>query len=223
MNEIKATIVLKVNSRNSQLQDILVGRKGYASLRDRALNKLIDKRFNTETPTRLAINTLLIKPIYDEFYDLFLYCRNNNISLIASVYMPAGRTDGIEFHGQNAIRKGLSDLNDLYKPLGQEEMEELLKLIKDYDAKFGITSATYPAYISGIACTQLLGLQIDNQGKVWCCPTRKVLDENGNIISDCIAENTHEIKTLWKEYSFLMKMRKDYNGGCIFKKTHQKY
>lgn len=223
LNEIKATIVLKVNSRNSQLQDTLVGRKGYASLRDRAFNKLIEKHFNTEIPTRLAINTLLIKPIYDEFYDLFLYCRNNNISLIASVYMPTGRTYGVEFHGQKAIRKGLPDLDDLYMPLDQEEMGELLKCMKDYDLKTGITRATYPAYISGIACTQLLGLQIDNQGKVWCCPTRMVLDEKGNLISDSITENTHDIKTLWKNNSFLMKMRKDYNGRCIFKQTHQKY
>lgn len=223
LNEIKATIVLKVNSRNSQLQDILVGRKGYASYRDKALNKLIDKHFNTETPTRLAINTLLIKPIYDELHDLFIYCRKNNISFIASVYMPSGRTYGIEFHGQKAIRKGFPDMDDLYMPLDQEEMGELLKYMKDYDLKTGITRATYPAYISGIACTQLLGLQIDNQGKVWCCPTRKVLDENGNIISVFIAENTHEIKTIWTNHTFLKKMRNDYNGSCIFKQMHQKY
>lgn len=223
LNEIKATIVLKVNSRNSQLQDMLVGRKGYASFRDRALKKLINKGFNVEHPTRLAINTLLIKPIYDEFYDIFLYCRDNNISLIASVYMPTGRTSGIEFHGQKALPKGQSGLDELYKPLNQEEMDELLKRMKDYDTEFDITRARNPAYISGIACTQLLGIQIDNQGKVWCCPARKLLDDNGYELSAILAENTNGLRNLWYNHTFLKKMRNDYNGSCIFKQTHQKY
>lgn len=223
LDEVKATIVLKVNSRNPQLQDLLVGRKGYASLRDKALNKLIEKHFNAEVPTRLAIDTLLVKPIYDELFDLFLYCRNNNISLIASVYMPTGRTSGFEFHGQEALPKGLSCLDDLYTPMNQDEIDEILTLMKDYDANHGIPRAAYPAYISGIACTQLLGVQIDNQGKIWCCPARKVLDNNGQEFSDSLAENTHNLNNLWSENDFLSIMRENYNGECIFKQPYQKY
>lgn len=223
LNEVKATIVLKVNSLNRPLQDLLVGRKGYASLRDKTLDKLIEKRFNAEVPTRLAIDTLLVKPIYDELFDLFLYCRNNNISLIASVYMPTGRTSGFEFHGQEALPKGLSSLDDLYKPMNQNEIDKILTRMKDYDAEHGISRAANPAYISGIACTQLLGLQIDNQGKVWCCPARKILDNNGQEYSEYLAENTHKLQDLWNNHAFLTKMRNDFNGCCIFKQTHQKY
>lgn len=223
LNEVKATIVLKVNSRNNQLQDLLVGRKGYASLRDKALSKLIENSFNAEIPTRLAIDTLLVKPIYGELYDLFLYCRINNISLIASVYMPTGRTSGIEFHGQKALPKGLSSLDDLYMPMNQDEIDEILERMKNYDVEHGISRAADPAYISGIACTQLLGIQIDNQGKVWCCPARKVLDDNGCECSDSLAENTNDIQHLWRNHNFLTKMRDGYNGCCIFKQTHQKY
>jgi len=223
LDEVKATIVLKVNSLNPELQDLLVGRKGYASLRDKALQNLINKGFNSGNPTRLAIDTLLVKPIYDELYDLFLYCRENNIALIASVYMPTGRTSGFEFHGQSALSKRSINLDELYKPMDQKDIDELLNLMKRYDAEHGISRAAIPAYISGISCTQLLGVQIDNQGKVWCCPARKLLRNNGDEISKNLAEDTKSLNSLWSNNEFLSRMRTNYNGECIFKQPYQKF
>ena len=188
LNEIQATIILKVNSRNGHLQDLLVGRNGYAAIRDNTLKKLISKGFNKEIPTRLAINTLLIKPIYTELYDIFLFCRENNISLIASVYMPTGRTSGLVFHGKEAIPNNLHILDDLYQPLTEDDIAKLLKQLKDYDKRNSIVRAPHPAYISGIACTQLLGIQIDNHGKVWSCPARKLLID-GNVEEIPLAED----------------------------------
>ncbi len=216
LNEINATIILKVNSQNSHLQDLLVGRNGYASIRDNTLKKLISKGFNKETPTRLAINTLLIKPIYTELYDIFLFCRENNISLIASVYMPTGRTSGLVFQGKEAIPNNFNVFGDLYKPLSEEEIAKMLKQIKEYDLKNNINRASHPAYISGIACTQLLGIQIDNHGNVWCCPARKRII-NGDVKEIPLTEDkTKDYLTLWNE-DISANMRESYNGVCIYK------
>lgn len=216
LNEIKATIILKVNSRNSHLQDILVGRNGYAAIRDNTLNKLINKGFNKETPTRLAINTLLVKSIYTELLDIFVYCRENNISLIASVYMPTGRTSGLVFHGKEAIPDNFNVLDDLYQPLSEEEIAKALETMKRYDLENNIVRAPHPAYISGMACTQLLGIQIDNRGIIWSCPARK-LHINGNIEEQPLSEEkTKNYLVLWKEKP-LRNYGISYNGSCIYK------
>lgn len=223
LNETGATIVIKVNSLIPNMQDKLVGRKGYAKLREKALKKLMEKGFNAEVPTRLAVNTLLIKSIFQEFEDIFLFCRNNNIAFIASVYMPTGRTTDIEFHGHEALARDMQDQFNLYTPMTQEEIDSLLNNIIEYDSNYNISRAIRPAYISGIACTQLLGVQIDNKGKVWCCPTRKIMDDNDFMVSQSLAENTDNLLSLWNNDAFLKKMRNRYDGSCIFKQSHQKY
>ena len=223
LNEVQATIVLKVNSRDSYMQDILVGRRGYAALRDKALRKMTDAGFNKDNPTRLAINTLLIDSVFAELNDLFLFCRNNNIAFLASVYMPTGRTSGISFHGQEALPEGMKSISDLYKPLDTDEIGVLLKQIQNYDSEHSVSRAPFPAYISGIACTQLLGVQIDNQGKVWCCPARMTLDQDGAQESRYLADKSDDLRTVWQEDPFLKRMRDGYDGSCIFKQTHQKY
>ncbi|KWW28051.1 MAG: putative Fe-S oxidoreductase [bacterium P3] len=216
LNDIKATIILKVNSRNSHLQDILVGRNGYAAMRDNTLKKLICKGFNKDVPTRLAINTLLIKPIYTELFDIFLFCRENNISLIASVYMPTGRTSGLVFQGKEAIPNNFQVLDDLYQPLTEDDIAKLLIQLKDYDKRNNIARAPHPAYISGIACTQLLGIQIDNRGKVWSCPARKILVNDEIKEIPLTEDKARNYIVLWNE-DVSANIRKTYNGSCIYK------
>lgn len=217
LNEIKATIILKVNSRNSHLQDILVGRNGYASIRDNTLKKLIGKGFNKDVPTRLAINTLLIRPIYTELFDIFVFCRENNISLIASVYMPTGRTSGLVFQGKEAIPNNFHVLDDLYQPLTEDEIAKLLIQLKDYDKRNDIVRAPHPAYISGIACTQLLGIQIDNRGKVWSCPARKLFNNCKIEEKPLLTSRPTDFKSIWKTNQTLWNIREIYNGTCLYK------
>lgn len=222
LNEINATIILKVNSRNSHLQDLLVGRNGYASIRDNTLKKLMSKGFNKNMPTRLAINTLLIKPIYTELFDIFVFCRENNISLIASVYMPTGRTSGLVFQGKEAIPNNFHVLDDLYQPLTEDDIAKLLIQLKDYDKRNNISRAPHPAYISGIACTQLLGIQIDNRGKVWSCPARKLLNQGKIEEKPLESTNTKDFLSIWKSTGTLS-IRSVYNGECIYKGKLNKY
>ena len=125
------------------------------------------------------MNTILLKGIYEEFEDIFKYCRENNIALISSLYIPDWRTEDGDFHWEDAIKDGTSE--DLFQPLTKEQIEKLMDMIYRYDKKHGINRSPNPAYISGMACTQLLGIQIDNKGNIYSCPARKIIDKEWNI------------------------------------------
>lgn len=65
---------------------------------------MIQKGFNHETPTRLGINALTLPHIDDELLAMHTFCREHNIFPMVSNYIPAGRTQGGLFNGQQAIQ-----------------------------------------------------------------------------------------------------------------------
>ena len=221
LEELNVTICLKLNSFNEEIQDSLVWQKGYTKLRNIALKKLIDRWFNKWIPTRLSVNTILVKGIYEEFEDIFKYCRENNIALISSLYIPDWRTEDGNFHWENAIKDGASE--DLFQPLTKEEIKKLMDMIDKYDKEHGITRSSNPAYISGMSCTQVL--QIDNTGNVFICPARKKFDENWNIVDGKIS--LKNIRTLSaQELIYLLKeswVLRRYTWRCLFKSANNSF
>lgn len=191
LKELNVTICLKLNSFKEEIQDPLVGTNGYTKLRNKALDRLIQWWFNEWIPTRLSVNTILLEPIYEEFPHIFEYCRENNIALISSLYIPNWRTENGEFHWQEAMKQGVSE--NLFQTLTDEQIKNIVNIINAYDTQHGITRSQNPAYISGMSCTQLLGFQIDNRGNIFSCPARKDIDENWNIVD---ATPSNNIKTL---------------------------
>lgn len=191
LKELDVTICLKLNSFKDEIQDPLVWRKGYTRYRNKALERLIQWWFNQWIPTRLCVNTILLEAIYEEFPEIFKYCRDNNIASISSLYIPTWRTEGGEFHWQEAMKQGVSE--DLFQPLTEEQIKNTVRGIDEYDGEHGITRSPNPAYISGMSCTQLLGFQIDNRGNIFSCPARKDIDENWNIID---ATPSNNVKSL---------------------------
>lgn len=176
LKKIEASVVLKVNSFNSELQDILVGKPGYARRRDNTLNKLIMGGFNATNPTRLGINTLLMKANKNEVFEIFKYCRENNIAYIAGNYMPTGRTQDSVFRGDYLLdNKGRKEL---FEPITSDEYLSIRRQIIEYDNQHGFPTDSPDAYISGLPCIQGLGIQIDNTGKIWHCPTRQQIVNN---------------------------------------------
>jgi len=217
LNNIDASVVIKVNSFDSNLQDILVGQKGYSKSRDIALKKLIDFGFNKIKPTRLAINTLLMKSNLNEVFDIFKFCRNNNITYIAGNYMPTGRTEGSVFKGEYLLKE--KDTKELFEPVSTEEYKNIRKMVIEYDKANNFPTISPDAYISGLPCIQGLGVQVDNKGKIWHCPARQQLI-NGELVSEEVDfyNNTTDFKKLWKEGNYLKWFRNNYNGTCPYKK-----
>jgi MoaA/NifB/PqqE/SkfB family radical SAM enzyme len=215
-NDIEASIVLKVNSFNSELQDILVGQKGYSELRDIALEKLISNGFNSSKPTRLGINTLLMKANIDEVFDIFKYCRENNIAYIAGNYMPTGRTEDSVFQGDYLLKD--KKTKELFEPVSSIDYALIRKKIISYDIENNISTNSPDAYISGLPCIQGLGIQIDNTGRIWHCPTRQQIVD-GKLYSKEIETIKNDINLLniWNSDNYLENFRSSYNGLCPYK------
>lgn len=216
LNEIKASIVIKVNSFKNDLQDILVGKEGYSNYRDKALSKLISNGFNSDKPSRLGINTLLMKANIDEVYNIFKFCRENNITFIAGNYMPTGRTKDAVFQGDYLLEDISS--KKLFEPISSEDYSLIRKKILDYDKQNNFPTISPEAYISGLPCIQGLGIQIDNVGKIWHCPARHKLI-NGKLISKEIGDTktNSDLSKIWKSESYLRWFRINYDGNCPYK------
>jgi len=216
LNDIEASIVLKVNSFNSKLQDILVGRKGYSALRDKALEKLIFNGFNASKPTRLGINTLLMKANIDEIFGIFKYCRENNIAYIAGNYMPTGRTEASVFQGEYLLKD--KDNKELFEPISVANYALIRQKIIKYDMDNNFPINSPDAYISGLPCIQGLGIQIDNTGNIWHCPTRQQIID-GKLISKEIENISSSIDfvNLWNSDNYLESFRTSYKGVCPYK------
>jgi MoaA/NifB/PqqE/SkfB family radical SAM enzyme len=216
LNDIESSIVIKVNSFRSGLQDILVGKKGYSEFRDKALDALISNGFNLTKPTRLGINTLLMKANIDEVFDIFKYCRKNNITYIAGNYMPTGRTESSIFQGDYLLKDKKTKEN--FEPVTTTDYSRMRKRIIKYDLENNFPIKSPDAYISGLPCIQGLGIQIDNTGKIWHCPARLQLIE-GALLSKAIDNVTDEtdFKSLWQSDVYFKKFRTLYNGICPYK------
>ncbi len=217
LNDINASVVLKVNSFDNQLQDILVGQNNYSKTRDIALKKLMNLGFNKSKPTRLGINTLLMKSNLNEVFEIFKFCRKNNITYIAGNYMPTGRTDNSEFKGDYLLEQKKTKI--LFEPVSKEEYLQIRKQVIEFDKTHNIPTISPDAYISGLPCIQGLGVQIDNKGKIWHCPARQQL-RNGKLVPNevDIYKNDTDFAKLWNYNDYLNWFRDNYNGTCPYKK-----
>ena len=171
----------------------------------------------------LSLFPLLLKPIYKEFNDIFKYCRENNIALISSLYIPNWRTEWGEFHWKEAMKYNVSE--DLFQPLTRWEIGELVSMINDYDKEHGINRSKNPAYITGIPCTQLLGFQIDSTGHIWSCPSRKLKNKDWDIVDKKITE----VKVTQLDAEELLRLRKEcnitwmYTWKCLYKNENNSF
>lgn len=214
--DIEASVVIKVNSFDVDLQDTLVGKKGYTNIRNKVLQQLIENGFNKFNPTKLAINTLLMKSNIDKVFEIFMFCRKNNIAFISGNYMPTGRTKDAVFQGDYLLK----DKNDkkLFEPISANEYKALRKQILEYDIAHGFPTDSPDAYISGLPCIQGLGVQIDNKGKIWHCPARHQVIK-GELLAKEICDNAIEkdFCKLWAEETYFRRFRNEYNGLCPYK------
>lgn len=216
LHEIEASVVLKVNSFVKGLQDDLVGHKGYAGLRNIALNKLIGCGFNKGKPTRLGINTLLMKSNLSQVMDMLKFCRENNVTLICGNYMPTGRTEASVFQGEYLLENDRQKC--LFEPISPEEYRTLRKNVIAYDEENGFPTVSPDAYVSGLPCIQGLGIQIDNEGRAWHCPARSQVIDGQIVPSEvCSSIKGMDLARLWKENGYLKEFRSGYNGLCPYK------
>ncbi len=219
-----ATVVLKFNSGNAELQDLVAGRAGYTRYRDEALQHLLNAGFASHEPTRLAFDIIALAGNYDEIPDIYSRCRAQNIYPILTDYIPTGRTDSGTFVGRAAIEHLSAGkqrrVEAALAPLSNAPALELYTRLRDADRAYGIEHTATPAYYCGGACTQLLGLYVDIHGVIWPCVARLTATPTGlqhtplgNIRSGDTPSD------LWKNSPYMNSLRRSYDGSCPYKRS----
>jgi MoaA/NifB/PqqE/SkfB family radical SAM enzyme len=218
--ERKATIILKLNSRLSDIQDAVAGRRGYTMTRDQALSRLLEAGFADTQPTRLGVDTLAFAGNFQELPQIHRWCRENNIYPLTSDFIPTGRTacGGLQPTGDAAGADILltTVAERALVPLTAEERESLLVSLAIIDAEFGIAQKAVRAYYGGGPCTQILGLYVDAEGMIWPCVAKHRLFGPANEPLGFIRKGDKASK-IWKESPYLAWIREHYTGACPYK------
>jgi len=221
--KIGASVVIKCDSLQNNLQDLFAGRTGYSVQRNLAIKTMFNRGFNSHKPTRLGFDTIVCHGNLDEIAEIYIYCRQNNIFPIVTEFIPTGRTEHGKFAGHAAI-KGLSEedkksIITLLKPLTQTERSSLYQILLKIDLdRFGVIHHKSPAYFNGSPCTQLLGIYVDIHGDLWPCVARSIRQNSKNISG--LLGNTREgllPSDAWRNHPYLKKIRISYSGACPYK------
>lgn len=218
--DVGAAVVMKLNSRRPELQDAVVGRKGYAAVRDRALKELIRTGYNASDPTRLGVDTLVFKGNLSEVPEIHRWCRENNVYPLTAEFIPAGRTTGgfaefgIPKPGLDSTMRVIAE--EALRPISSVERSGLVQTLRQIDDHHGIVQAGERAYFGGGPCTQLLGVYVDFQGQVWpCVAKRRLLEPFDKPIGSI--RSGDKPSDAWRRSPYLQWLRDSYTGACPYK------
>ena len=146
-------LFVKFNSAKPEIQDKLVGRKGYTQARNKILRRLISAGFNDG---RLGIVTSVMEANADELPSMLIFARQNNLLFDADTILERGR-------GVNCRRK----YNDGENRRIFEALEKLRKLDAE---RYGNHWKAIPTYVGSDPCTRFEHhVYIKGDGEVSPC------------------------------------------------------
>lgn len=186
------TLFLKYNSRNPQIQDKIVGVEGYGDHVNNVLEMLIEKGFNKQVPTRLAIDMVISPKNNDmsEIEDIFRWCRKNNVHSYISTLIPEGLADKkSKLFERN---KALDFINRLHEIDNKE---------------FGLNYESILPMAGGYRCRQVnIGLFVNLYGEVYDC------NGLGNFLGNVYSNQLEEI---WNS-PYSKNIRNDFQNGYCY-------
>lgn len=188
LQKVDASILLGFNSFKPEIQDRMVGGvKGYTTKRNRALELLVEAKFNQHNPTHLC---LAVNPVtnqnYGEVLAIYKWARVRNLYVIVCPTMISGRC--AETVAWRKITPKAKKLIDLYTKIYEFNIEkgiQTLDQIKDE----GISS-----YAGGHPCNQVAcGMYVTLTGIVLRCPGDDTTElgnvwENGQVGKEILKE-----------------------------------
>jgi MoaA/NifB/PqqE/SkfB family radical SAM enzyme len=180
--EYEASIIIKLNTFDSALQDKLAQKKGYAQQRDNGLKLLMDAGFNVPTKdyqTRIGINSIVFQDNKNEVLDILRYCRNNNIMPIMGTFIPIGRTK-----------------NRTNQEVPMDEFLAISEKAREMDAKeYGIKYDRLLPFLGGVPCTQCskASIYLTISGDIYDCVGQ--LNYFGNVREKSIKDAFKEMTT----------------------------
>lgn len=153
--DLNASVFMKYNSQNPDIQDKIVGKPGYGVKANKAIELLIKRGFNRSIPTRLAID-MVVTPRnenIEEIKEIFRWCRKNNIHNYIQTLIPEGIAD----------RKS--------KVLEKERADNLIRALQEVDEQeFGLFYEPRRPMAGGYKCRQVnVGMFVNLFGEVYDC------------------------------------------------------
>lgn len=165
MRDIGTSVCVKCDSLfNAEYQNWVVGDKTgkYFAQRNEALNLLIDEGFNNVSPdgtTRLGFDMVISSRNIEEVAKTLRYCRQNNIWVTFSFFLPVGRSGSEDF--DNKLRPS--------EEAKQKMRETVLAIDRD---EFDFSHVIWNNFTT-MPCVE--GVQIYGDGRVSPCPGNKTI------------------------------------------------
>ncbi|MBS3136968.1 radical SAM protein [Candidatus Woesearchaeota archaeon] len=169
--KMNVSLIVKANSFDEQKEDKMVGRKGYAKIRNNVFDILFEMGFNKTIPTRLGRDLVIASINKEEVYDSLRWCRKNNVFPLFRPLMPIGAA---------------KNLKDWMIP--KEEIKQMYEKVREIDSKeFGLSYNLTLPYMGGIWCRQLhYAIYVNILGEAYACTGSKKL--LGNFKEQSLAE-----------------------------------
>lgn len=148
---------------NAEYQNWVVGDKTgkYFDQRNEALQLLMDMGFNKNEPdgtTRMGFDMVISNRNIHEVVKTLRFCRQHNLWIVFSFYLPAGRSASVGFdHGLEPTEKA------------RQEMRELICLT---DLEFGFDHPIWNNFVT-MPCVERI--QIYGDGRVSPCPGNETI------------------------------------------------
>lgn len=183
---------------NEEYQNWLVGDKTgtYFKQRNEALDLLINCGFNEvsgDASTRLGFDMVLSTRNVGEVEKTLRFCRENNIWIIFSYFLPTGRSGMEEF--------------DKSLVLSEDDKDNVRKLIKEVDAEYGFNHNVWNN-LGTMRCIEFF--HILGNGDVTACVA------NDDIVGNILNEDPLELQeVILNKYPF--HDRRFHDGHCIYK------
>lgn len=195
LDELGASVMVKVNSFDSVIQDRIVGVDGYSEKRNLGLRRLIRGGLNLRNPTRLGLEVAMMKTKPGELLETYKLKKALNLYIDLDPFMPCGCTRTTE-------KSKLFDMN-------LTERMNLYKSIYEFNLKNKIPFRGPSPYAGGQECSQLgYGLYINVRGKAFACPAAH------QLIGDVRKQS---IEDIWKLNSTKEKFLGSLSHGCPFR------
>lgn len=185
------TVVATLNSMKPEIQNKLCGNVPWAYEKMmRGIHNLIDAGFNKSNPTRIAIDSFMVKETIDEAPEIFRFARRNNIfPYICRVFL-GGRAKGKDLDVSN------------------EQFKTLVYRLHDIDEnEFGYTWEPRPPFVASQCQLIYVNMVVGIQGEVRPCYC--VFIDAGNI-------RKQSLKDIWNSDTLknIRDMEKNLKGKC---------
>jgi radical SAM protein with 4Fe4S-binding SPASM domain len=192
----KVAVVIKQNSRNPEVQDLLAGQPGAFAAIEKGLANLKAAGY-PDTERTLGIETIVCRQNYDELVDLWIWARKQGIIPYVEMMTLQGRATE---HAE--LEVPMIEIKALFERLAYIDAEQ-----------FGNTWTPHPPLAASQCARHEYSCTVTSVGDVQPCPGVSVTA--GNIRENTLAEILHHSKPI-QELRNIRKMIKGRCGECVF-------